>query len=177
MPDVEGEGINPGQMTARMIVGGIASKLGGGSFANGALTAAMEYLYNNLGGDQIENLFRSNGGHHHGVTLQSVKGLGAHIEDDAVRWASKQTIGEQELKIRKIDGKMPHTFNDLHRKSNAAVDALVKSEIEPHKKAGTKMNLEQMQKLHERATKLPEVQANNLSLQAHIARVRALRLR
>jgi hypothetical protein len=53
MPDVEGEGINPGQMTARMIVGGIASKLGGGSFANGALSAAMEYLYNQQGGSGV----------------------------------------------------------------------------------------------------------------------------
>jgi hypothetical protein len=34
-----------------MLIGGVASKLGGGEFANGALSAAFEYLYNANGGD------------------------------------------------------------------------------------------------------------------------------
>ncbi|MEN9559637.1 MAG: hypothetical protein RLZZ502_848 [Pseudomonadota bacterium] len=36
-------------MLGRMVVGGIASKLGGGKFENGAMTAAMEYLFNEVG--------------------------------------------------------------------------------------------------------------------------------
>jgi hypothetical protein len=36
-------------LLGRMMVGGVASKLSGGEFANGALSAAFEYLYNNRG--------------------------------------------------------------------------------------------------------------------------------
>ncbi|MEN9559635.1 MAG: hypothetical protein RLZZ502_846 [Pseudomonadota bacterium] len=36
-------------MLGRMIAGGFASKLGGGKFENGAMTAAMEYLFNEVG--------------------------------------------------------------------------------------------------------------------------------
>jgi hypothetical protein len=43
-------GISDTKLVGRMLIGGIASKLGGGEFANGALSAAFEYLYN-YGGD------------------------------------------------------------------------------------------------------------------------------
>jgi hypothetical protein len=39
-------GISDTKLVGRMLIGGVASKLGGGEFANGALSAAFEYLYN-----------------------------------------------------------------------------------------------------------------------------------
>jgi hypothetical protein len=39
-------GISDTKLAGRMLIGGVASKLGGGEFANGALSAAFEYLYN-----------------------------------------------------------------------------------------------------------------------------------
>jgi hypothetical protein len=36
-------------LAGRMIIGAMASKLGGGKYENGALTAAMEYLFNEMG--------------------------------------------------------------------------------------------------------------------------------
>jgi hypothetical protein len=42
-------GISDTKLVGRMLIGGVASKLGGGEFANGALSAAFEYLYNYCG--------------------------------------------------------------------------------------------------------------------------------
>jgi hypothetical protein len=44
-------GISGTKLVGRMLIGGVASKLGGGEFANGALSAAFEYLYNNCSAD------------------------------------------------------------------------------------------------------------------------------
>ena len=48
---VASRGINPvGQFAMAVIAGGIGAELGGGKFANGALTAAMGYLMTGKGG-------------------------------------------------------------------------------------------------------------------------------
>jgi RHS repeat-associated protein len=39
----------PVQFAARVIIGGISSRIGGGKFENGAITAAFAYLFNDLG--------------------------------------------------------------------------------------------------------------------------------
>jgi hypothetical protein len=48
LPWGDAKGFNARNMIGRMIVGGIGSKLGGGKFENGALTAAMGYLFNEV---------------------------------------------------------------------------------------------------------------------------------
>jgi hypothetical protein len=48
LPGGNAQGFHGGNMLGRMMVGAVASKLGGGKAENGALTAAFEYLFNEL---------------------------------------------------------------------------------------------------------------------------------
>jgi hypothetical protein len=48
LPGGDTKGFHGGNFVGRMIVGAIGSKLGGGKYENGALTAAMAYLFNDL---------------------------------------------------------------------------------------------------------------------------------
>jgi hypothetical protein len=50
LPGGGSQSFHAGNFVGRMIVGAIGSKLGGGKYENGAMTAAMEYLFNALGG-------------------------------------------------------------------------------------------------------------------------------
>jgi hypothetical protein len=48
LPDSTPGRLNPANLLARMAVGAVASKVGGGKAENGALSAAFEYLFNDL---------------------------------------------------------------------------------------------------------------------------------
>jgi hypothetical protein len=50
-PLLPGADISPERFVSRMIVGGIASRLAGDKFANGATSAAFAYLFNDLGAE------------------------------------------------------------------------------------------------------------------------------
>jgi len=50
LPGADAEGFHSGNFLGRIAVGAVASKLAGGAAEQGALLAAMEYLYNQVGG-------------------------------------------------------------------------------------------------------------------------------
>jgi RHS repeat-associated protein len=56
LPGGNVDGFDAGNFLGRMAVGGIASKLAGGSSEQGAVLAAFEYLYNQLSGDARSNM-------------------------------------------------------------------------------------------------------------------------
>jgi hypothetical protein len=90
LPGGSAKGFHAGNFIGRLIVGAVGSRLGGGKYENGALTAAFEYLFNHLNGfskkgddksmyeDAEEYLATKKGGPAYYVT--------AHGGNDGVWW-------------------------------------------------------------------------------------------
>ncbi len=162
-------------LAGRMAAGCVGSYIGKGSCEAGAVTAAFDYIYNAMGESEIEREFRRHGGHPDGLNLQSLKPYGAHLDENAVRWAAQQTIGRDELNVRQLDGKMAHTYDRAHREASAAVKAKVDGVMAQCKEQGKVMSTSDIALLQKQILKLPEVRAYNAVLSIHITQVNAQR--
>jgi len=134
-------GLNgPGKLVASAIVGGIASRLSGGTFENGAMSAAFGYLFNEVlsAADGRAKYSGKSKGHHwipfgaladmdistearavfglatNGISLPSEEHLPGHTKyNDAVRDLLKTHAKDSGINLAKMTAAEAHEFIDL----------------------------------------------------------------
>ena len=114
-------------IAVQMVVGGTSSALGGGTFSNGAITAAMGYIFNALGHKTIKDLFNLKGsafsgelrGHHKFDEALAGK-YDDYMTPDAINAASTDRIGQGYTNTG-LPGD-PHRWNDGHIAATRALD-------------------------------------------------------
>lgn len=80
------------QTLVRASIGGAAASLAGEKFANGAVSAAMGYLFNTLAHWQIKKLYKPARGHHP-YTQEMAKEFAEVMTDEAQNYVSQRTLG------------------------------------------------------------------------------------
>jgi hypothetical protein len=106
------------------VVGGTASVLGGGKFANGAQTGAFSYLFNQLSKGAINYRYRMARGHHYALPKELAHHWKDFLCEEAIDYFASRTIGEN---LSHKDPSNPHKWNEAHQKYNPAVDRELRS--------------------------------------------------
>jgi hypothetical protein len=141
LPDSNNDAINTLKYA---VIGGTVESIGGGKFANGAMTGAFQYLFNEVySREQLRATydFFSRGGHHV-VAANSLAGF--DIDREVANLSARMTTGT----IPTGENNPHGSWNAQHRAYDAAVRSELKDFIEGKQKihSGYRLSVEDFQK-------------------------------
>ena len=152
------------RLVASAVLGGIGSVAGGGKFANGAITGAFGYLFNELGANAIRKLYGLRNsifanelrGHHKFPQALAIE-YDELMSPDAVNAAATDRVGAGFVS-RGIEGDPHAGYNAAHRAADAAMeDAFVKFTTQNGITKENPMTVEQYYQFMSQAEKIPAV--------------------